>query len=294
VFGSQLLVAPVVKPLNPATGLATEHIWLPQGEWVEQPTGKHFTGPVAMDRSYAIDEVPVFVRAGGILPQQPPMLYTGQKPVDPLTLEIYPLLDGQTSAYEVYEDSGHSEDYQRNLGTAWTPVTAYQSGDTLTVTIAPVRGSYPGMLQRRGFALRLPADWPPASVTANGVPLHFALDTKQQGWHFEGNSLTTVIPVAATSVHATTTVTIRRASGSLAQRKQLDGFAGEMHRLRQAYDQLSNDYPATPSATTPRRRVMKSHRCPHATVQRLQPCNRRAARRRTSTMQTVARSTRNA
>ncbi len=244
-FGSQLLVAPVVKPIDGATGLATEHIWLPKGEWIEQPSGRHFTGPVAMDRSYAIDEVPVFVKAGGILPQQPPMLYTGQKPVDPLILAIYPLADGQTSTYEVYEDSGHSEDYERNLGTAWTPITAHQAGDTLTVTIAPVRGSYPGMQQRRGFALRLPADWPPASVTANGVPLHFTLDEKQQGWHFEGNTLTTVIPVASTSVSATTTVTIRRAPGSLAQRGQLDGFAGQMHRLRQAYDQLSNDYPAT-------------------------------------------------
>jgi hypothetical protein len=70
-----------------------------------------------VDRRYAIDQLPVFVKAGSILPMQPPMLYTGARAVDPLTLSIAPLADGQTSHYTVYEDSGHAEDYQRNIDT---------------------------------------------------------------------------------------------------------------------------------------------------------------------------------
>jgi alpha-glucosidase len=245
LFGENMLVAPVVHPVDAATGLATERLWLPAGDWIEWSSGKHFHGPLAIDRSYAIDQLPVFLKAGSIIPMQPPMLYTGERPVDPLILSISPLADGQTSRYTVYEDSGHAEDYQQNVGTAWTDVTATQSGEELTVTVAPVRGGYPGMQPMRGYELRLPADWPPASVTANGVPLQFTLDAKQPGWRLEGNTLTTIVPVAPADVHQVTTIVVRRTPGSLSSRNLLDGFAGRMRRLREAYDTLSADYPAT-------------------------------------------------
>ncbi len=245
LFGQDMLVAPVVQPVDPANGLATEHVWLPVGDWIEWSSGKHFRGPVAVDRSYAIDQLPVFLKAGSILPMQPPMLYTGEQAVDPLILSIAPLADGQTSSYSVYEDSSHAEDYQRNVGTAWTDITAHQDGDDLTVTVAPVRGGYPGMHLRRGYELRLPADWPPASVTANGVPLAFTLDAKKRGWRMEGNTLTTIVPVAPADVHEVTTILIHRAPGSLTSRNLLDGFAGRMLRLREAYDSLAADFPST-------------------------------------------------
>ena len=61
-----------------------------------------------------------------------------------------------------------SVEYQHGVF-ARTPIKAAQNGDTLRVEIGPVEGSYPGMLKTRGYELRLPADWPPASVTVNGV-----------------------------------------------------------------------------------------------------------------------------
>jgi alpha-glucosidase len=181
------------------------------------------------------------------------MLYTGERPVDPLILSISPLADGHTSHYTVYEDSGHGEDYQRNIGTAWTDVTATQSGEELTVTVAPVRGGYPGMQPMRSYEVRLPADWPPASITANGVSLQFTLDARQPGWHLEGNTLTTIVPVAPADVHQATTIVVRRAPGSITSRNLLDGFTERMRRLREAYDTLSADYPTTsavPDAVT--------------------------------------------
>ena len=242
LFGEDMLVAPVVHPVDTATGLATEEVWLPAGDWIEWSSGKHFHGPLTLDRNYAIDQVPVFLKAGSIVPMQSPMLYTGERPVDPLILSIFPLADGQTSHYTVYEDSGHAEDYQRNVGTAWSDITAMQSGEELTVTVAPIRGGYPGMQPVRGYELRLPADWPPASVTANGVPLQFTLDARQSGWRFEGNTLTTIVPVAPADVRQATTITVRRSPGSLRSRNLLEGFTGRMHRLREAYDTLSADY----------------------------------------------------
>jgi alpha-glucosidase len=101
------------------------------------------------------------------------------------------------------------------------------------------------MQPMRGYELRLPADWPPASVTASGVPLQFTLDAKQPGWRLEGNTLTTIVPVAPADVHQTTTIAVRRGPGSINSRNLLDGFAGRMRRLREAYDTLSADYPTT-------------------------------------------------
>ena len=245
LFGENMLVAPVVHPVDAVSGLATEHLWLPAGEWIEWSSGKRFQGPLEADRSYAIDQLPVFLKAGSIVPMQPTMLYTRERAVDLLILSISPLADGQSSHYTVYEDSGHAEDYQRNIGTAWTDVTATQSGEELTVTIARVRGGYPGMPPTRSYEVRLPADWPPASVTANGVSLQFTLDAKQPGWHFEGNTLTTIVPVAPADVHQAVTIVVRRAPGSISSRSLLDGFTGRMRRLREAYDMLSADYPAT-------------------------------------------------
>jgi len=168
LFGDQMLVAPVVSATDKATGLATEKVWLPQGEWIEWPTGKYLTGPATVDRSFSIDQIPVYVKAGAIVPMQPPMRYTGETPVDPLIVNVWPLNPGASSNYSVYEDSGASVEYQHGVY-ACTPIKASQEGDTLRVEIGPAEGAYPGMPKTRGYELRLPADWPPASVSVNGA-----------------------------------------------------------------------------------------------------------------------------
>jgi alpha-glucosidase len=243
VFGDQMLAAPVTAPADKVSGLAAEKVWLPKGEWIEWPTGKHFTGPATVDRAFSIDQIPVYLRAGAIVPMQPPMLYTGQKPVDPLIVNVWPLAPGTSSSYEVYEDSGVAVEYQTGVF-ARTPIKATQSGDTLRVEIGPVAGSYPGMLHARAYELRLPADWPPASVTINGLAVSRKLGvTGNGGWSFEGNTLTTIVPVPTRSVAAKVTVEVRRTAGLTARRGELDGFAGAMTRLRGVYDSLQQTWP---------------------------------------------------
>lgn len=243
VFGDQMVAAPVTAPADKVSGLAAEKVWLPKGEWIEWPTGKHFTGPATVDRAFSIDQIPVYLRAGAIVPMQPPMLYTGQKPVDPLIVNVWPLAPATSSSYEVYEDSGVAVEYQKGVF-ARTPIKATQTGDTLRVEIGPVAGSYPGMLYARAYELRLPADWPPASVTINGVALAKKLGvTGNGGWSFEGNTLTTIVPIPTRSVAAKVTVEVRRAAGLTARRGELDGFAGAMTRLRGVYDSLQQTWP---------------------------------------------------
>jgi alpha-glucosidase len=194
-------------------------------------------------RSFSIDQIPVYVPAGAIVPREPPMEYTGQKPIDPLILRVYPLADGQTSTYKVYADGSESEAYKRGVCT-WTKVTASQRGDTVAVEIAPVAGSYPGMITERAYQLELPGDWPPASVAVNGVSLSFTgQDTGKPGWLYEGNTLTTIVTTPRNSVHTPVRIEIRRAAGSLASRSELDGFAGSVARLHGAYDTLNALFP---------------------------------------------------
>jgi len=242
IFGDAMIAAPVTAPADKATGLTSEMVWIPAGEWIEMPTGKHLSGPAEVERSFSIEQTPVYVKTGAIVPMQPPMRYTGEKPVDPLILNVWPLAAGATSSYSVYEDSGVAVEYQKGVFTR-TPVKATQSGDTLTVEIAPVEGSYPGMLAQRRYELRLPADWPPVEVKVNGVAVPRAGPTGKDGWSFEGNTLTTIIPVPSTDVTARVTVEVRRADGLTARRTELDGFAGAMTRLRGVYDALQRTSP---------------------------------------------------
>jgi alpha-glucosidase (family GH31 glycosyl hydrolase) len=248
LFGDQMLAAPVVAPADKVSGLTEETIWLPAGHWIEWPTGKRFDGPAQVDRRFSIDQIPVYLKAGAIVPMQPPMLHTGEKPVDPLIVNVWPLAPGQSSSYSVYEDSGVSVDYQRGVF-ARTPIHAAQAGDTLRVEIGPVQGRYPGMMTARAYELRLPADWPPAAVTIDGKPLKLSdrsgQDGAKDGWSFIGNTLTTVIPVPRHGVSEKVVVEVRRAAGLTGRRGELDGFAGAMTRLRAAYDALQQTWPVS-------------------------------------------------
>ena len=241
-FGKEMLVAPVVTPVDAVSQLATESVWLPKGKWIEWETGRHFTGPIRIERNFSISQIPVYVPEGAIIPMSPPMSYTGQKRVDPLILTVFPQDPGSSSQYTLYEDASRSRAYQENQAT-WTTIHAKQDGGDLTVTIDPVRGSYPEMLHARGYELRLPGDWPPSSVTANGTTLDYTIKEGVPGWHFEGNTLTTVITVPSNPTSKTTVIQVQRPMELIQRRAELDGFAGNMTRLRQAYDTLNKTFP---------------------------------------------------
>ncbi len=241
-FGKEMIVAPITAALDPATQLASESIWLPPGEWIEWQTGKHFTGPIRVERKFSIQQTPIYISAGAILPLAPPMLRSNQKPLDPLILTVFPQKPGSSSSYTLYEDAGDTRAYQQNQA-AWTPIAAQQSKSDLIVRVQPERGSYPGMLRARSYELRLPADWPPTSVTANGKSLPYTTKPGASGWHYQGNTLTTIVNVPSLPTSKQLTVEVHRPQRLVERRAQLDGFAGSMTRLREAYDMLNQTTP---------------------------------------------------
>jgi len=242
MFGDNMIIAPVTSPIDKASGLAAEKIWLPVGEWIEWDTGRHFTGPTEVSRRFSIRETPVYVRAGAIVPMAPKMSYTGEKPVDPLILTVFPQTTTKKSFYTLYEDSGKGREYQTGKA-AWTDIAASETGGQLVVTIAPPRHSYAGMPTQRAYELRLPGDWPAQSVSVNGRPLALAMDENKPGWRYEGNTLTTIVRTPRLPVAGVVTIQVNRSNELVARRAQLDGFAGAMTRLRETYDSLNETWP---------------------------------------------------
>jgi alpha-glucosidase (family GH31 glycosyl hydrolase) len=241
-FGDSLIVAPVTSPMETKQELALVKVWLPPGEWMEWPTGRRLLGPTTFEGQFSLQEVPVYAKAGAIIPMQTAVSYYRNKLPEPLVISIFPLADGQKSSYRVYEDSGKSEDYK--FGTcAWTKIDVIHRGEDVEITINPVEGKYPGIVAQRAYELRLPADMPPDIVTEDARLLPFVAGRELPGWRYEGNTLTTSIRILDRSTNEATHIRVHRASSHAIYTTYLDGFAGKMTRLRSAYDTLNRLWP---------------------------------------------------
>ena len=107
MVGDDLLLAPVVNPNQ-------EHrrVYLPKGQWYDFWTGQKHEGKQFVLRATPLETVPLYVRAGAILPMAPPSVRTDDTLKGPLTLKVFPDANGEAHA-SLYEDDGHSLDYTR-------------------------------------------------------------------------------------------------------------------------------------------------------------------------------------
>jgi alpha-glucosidase (family GH31 glycosyl hydrolase) len=245
MFGDSILVDPVTQPVAKDSQLAKLEVWLPEGSWTEWDSGATFAGPTTIERTFSIGQVPLYVRSGSIIPMQKAMSYTGEKPVDPLILTVFPLNSGQVSNYRLYEDAGDSPAYQHGES-AWTSIHAALSGDAtvLTITVSPIEGRYKGMRPERAYEFHLPGSWPPSAVSVNGQPLGYVRKAGVPGWRFDGNTLTTVITTRSFRNIDGVTVKVRIGAEMARDRAILDGFQGKMTRLRETYDILNDAWPS--------------------------------------------------
>ncbi len=236
-FGDDFLVAPVATPLSPDSMLSTKRIWLPPGEWIEWWTGVKLTGPVVVDRSFALDEIPLYVRSGAIIPMQPEMRHTGERSVDPLILNIFPGSKGST---RVYEDEGNSNGYQQGR-CAWTGVSAMFGKDNMRrVVISPVEGGYPGMEPERSYELRFPLSHPPASVTCNGKKVSRVESGSGPGWWYDGEHMATVVRLRRFSRTARIEVDLGYAAVPV---PELRGAPGAFSRLKRIMTLMNSQWP---------------------------------------------------
>lgn len=197
MFGNDMLVAPVTQPMGKDGLFVTKQIWLPEGEWIEWFSGTVLKGGKIISRAFALDEIPVYVKTGAIIPMQPKMKNTYEKPLDPLILTIFP---GKSGAFKLYDDEGNTSNYKTGAYT-FTDIRFNKNSRRMRVRIEPVQGSYTGMLESRSYELRLPFTFPPENVTVNGKAVDYKKDSHENSWRYDGNELTTHIFTPEFSVH---------------------------------------------------------------------------------------------
>jgi alpha-glucosidase (family GH31 glycosyl hydrolase) len=241
MFGDSILVAPISQPTGKDSQLVKRTVWLPEGNWIEWDTGAHLQGPVSTERAFSIRQIPVYVKAGSIIPMQPQMSYTREKPVDPLILTVFPPVGGQSSTYRLYQDAGNTPGYKHGEE-AWTKIHAAWSADdaAFTLTVSPIEGHYNGMEASRGYELRLRGSWPPESVTVNGDSI---AHNENAGWSYDGNTLATIVRTRSISTASPVTIVVKIKPSMARQVALLEGFPGKMTRLREAYDILNATWP---------------------------------------------------
>jgi alpha-glucosidase (family GH31 glycosyl hydrolase) len=171
MFGKNIMVCPVTTK-----GAQTRTVYLPYGKWIDYWTGQEYNGKQYIHIVTPPDVLPLFVKAGAIIPMQPAMNYTGEKPVDPVTLDLYP---GSKSEFKLYEDDGQSLDYLN--GKHCITGISLQSGDKMThVLLTKYEAGYTP--PTRTFALRLHSSVKPKTIRVNQQMIQE--NNGISGWNF--------------------------------------------------------------------------------------------------------------
>lgn len=144
MFGPAFLVSPVYR-----YGARTREVYLPRGAlWYDFYTNRTHAGGERIAAAAPLDRLPLFVRAGAIVPVGPAIQYTGEKPDAPLTLLVY---TGASGHFTLYEDEGTNLDYRRG---EYSTIAFSYDGASGTLTIGRRSGAYPGMARTRVFRIR--------------------------------------------------------------------------------------------------------------------------------------------
>jgi alpha-D-xyloside xylohydrolase len=145
MFGPALLVNPVLK-----ANATRRSVYLPASpKWYDFWTGDTTTGGQEIEADAPLDRMPLYVRAGSIVPMGPEIEYAAQNPGGPIELRIYRGADG---AFNLYDDAGDSYDYEHGQHAV---ISMRWNDSTGVLTIGAREGSYPGMVEKRTFRIVL-------------------------------------------------------------------------------------------------------------------------------------------
>lgn len=158
-FGEQMLVAPVLDPGG------TQTIYLPPGRWMDFFSGRRYAGGSTFTAHYAVDETPVFVREGALIPEQAASDYSDATPLNLLILNVYGSGEGR---FDLYEDDGVSLAYDQGEYAVTALTYATDSKGLHHLVIEPTRGAFQGQLQARAYELHIHAPDRPASMSVDG------------------------------------------------------------------------------------------------------------------------------
>jgi len=169
LWGEAFLVSPVVQ-----AGQSAKTLYLPPGDWIDFWTDQVYEGNQAITVPSPLETLPLFVKSGSIIPMQPAMNYSDERPLDTLLLAVYPSLE-TPGQFTLYEDDGETLEYQ-NGSFARTSFSSHvgsdSSGTYLGIDICAAQGSYNGMVSQRVYLADVHTVFrKPAVVIQNGATL---------------------------------------------------------------------------------------------------------------------------
>src|SRR5215831_4879847 len=144
LWGRHILVAPVTEK-----GAASRRLYLPHGSWFDFWTEERVAGGREVDRPVDLETMPLYVRAGSIIPMGPVKQYTGEKVSGPLTLTVYPGADGD---FTIYEDDGASFNYRKG---EWMKLRAIWSNSQRRLSLKLGEGSGMTVGNERNIEVRI-------------------------------------------------------------------------------------------------------------------------------------------
>jgi alpha-D-xyloside xylohydrolase len=142
MYGPAFLVNPVTEP-----DATTRRLYLPQSKWYDFWTGSSVAGGRTIDAAAPLDRLPLYIRAGSILPLGPDEEWATEKPADPIELRIY---RGADADFTLYEDENDSYNYEKG---AYAPIDFHLDEARQALTIGDRKGQFPGMKDSRDFRI---------------------------------------------------------------------------------------------------------------------------------------------
>jgi alpha-glucosidase/alpha-D-xyloside xylohydrolase len=158
LWGKNVLVAPVVEK-----GASTRQVYLPAGSWYDFWTQERIEGGHEISRAVDLETMPLYVRAGSILPLGPVKQFTGEKMDKPVSISLYP---GGDASFLLYEDDGSSFNYRRGEWTGFH-MDWHDANRTLTIRLADGSRLLPPL--RRKLEVKLEKET--RSIVFEGSPL---------------------------------------------------------------------------------------------------------------------------
>jgi alpha-D-xyloside xylohydrolase len=141
MFGKALLVAPITEP-----GISEWNVYLPKSvSWYDFWTGKRFNGGQTIKTDAPLNKIPLFVKAGSIIPIGKLIQYTGEKSADTLEIRVY---KGANGKFELYEDEGDNYNYEKGK---YTIISFKWDEKRQSLTISDRQGKYTGSILKRIF-----------------------------------------------------------------------------------------------------------------------------------------------
>lgn len=164
LFGNELFVAPIYEQ-----GAVEREFILPAGQWINYWTGEVLEGGKQHKIAAPIEQIPLLVRQGAIIPMRAYARSIEKGTNDVLTLHLYPGADGE---FTLIEDDGTSNDYLKGIY-AKTELGLKSKVDGCTLNIAPTLGYYEGINSNRSWVVQVHTQLPVTKMTLNGRELTF-------------------------------------------------------------------------------------------------------------------------